>query len=43
VDTVGARHGGTLARSVRLEVDGARTRVAETLGYGFIPAMHAVP
>jgi levansucrase len=41
VDTVDDRPGGTLAPTLRLEVDGARTRVAEQLDYGLVPAMAA--
>jgi levansucrase len=33
------RSGGTLAPTLRLEVDGANTYFVETLGYGEIPAM----
>jgi levansucrase len=39
IDTVGDRFGGTLAPTLRLEVDGTRAWVAEQLGYGSIPAM----
>lgn len=35
----GERAGGTLAPTLRLEVDGANTYVVEQLDYGFIPAM----
>jgi levansucrase len=39
IDTVGDRFGGTLAPTLRLEVNGTQARVAEQLGYGSIPAM----
>jgi levansucrase len=39
IDTVGDRAGGTLAPTLRLEVNGTRALVAEQLGYGSIPAM----
>jgi levansucrase len=35
----GERSGGTLAPTLRLEVDGANTYMVEQLDYGFIPAM----
>jgi levansucrase len=35
----GERSGGTLAPTLRLEVDGSNTYVVEQLDYGFIPAM----
>jgi levansucrase len=35
----GERSGGTLAPTLRLEVDGSNTYMVEQLGYGFIPAM----
>jgi levansucrase len=35
----GLRDGGTLAPTIRLEVDGTNTYVVEVLDYGFIPAM----
>jgi levansucrase len=43
VDTVGDRVGGTLAPTLRLEVDGTRASVAEQLDYGLIPAMAERP
>jgi levansucrase len=35
----GVRDGGTLAPTIRLEVDGTNTYMVEQLDYGFIPAM----
>jgi levansucrase len=35
----GIREGGTLAPTLRLEVDGSNTYLVERLDYGFIPAM----
>ena len=35
----GIREGGTLAPTLRLEVDGSNTYMVERLDYGFIPAM----
>ena len=35
----GERFGGTLAPTLRLQVDGASTYLVERLDYGFIPAM----
>jgi levansucrase len=35
----GERSGGTLAPTLRLQVEGSNTYVVEQLGYGFIPAM----
>jgi levansucrase len=48
VDTVpdgqgGQRSGGTLARTVRLAVEGSATRLAGELGYGEIPATRDAP
>jgi levansucrase len=43
VDSVGDRVGGTLAPTLRLEVDGTRASVAEQLDYGLIPAMAERP
>lgn len=39
IDTVGTRFGGTLAPTLRLQVDGLRASVAEQFDYGLIPAM----
>lgn len=39
IDTVGDRYGGTLAPTLRLEIEGAHSSVAEQLGYGFVPGM----
>jgi levansucrase len=39
IDSVGDRFGGTLAPTLRLEVNGTQAWVAEQLGYGSIPAM----
>jgi levansucrase len=43
IDTVPPEiFGGTLAPTLRIEVDGLRTYLLEQLGYGFIPAMRDV-
>jgi levansucrase len=43
IDTVptptGIREGGTLAPTLRLQVEGSNTYVVERLDYGFLPAM----
>jgi levansucrase len=38
----GERFGGTLAPTLRLQVEGANTYLVERLGYGFIPALRNV-
>jgi levansucrase len=39
IDKVGGKSGGTLAPTLRLEVEGSNTYMVERLDYGFIPAM----
>ena len=46
IDTVptaagGVRYGGTLARTIQLQIDGANSYVDRELAYGFVPALAA--